>query len=99
MHIADTGSYRVVDPRTKKVRDVARAVATNLKFPASVSVHGTSVLLTAELFGRHRKFSISRAKMIREVSGLSMPAASIECEDGTIIVTEPLGGPRSALVR
>ena len=51
LHIADTGSYRVVDPRTKKVRDVARAVATNLKFPASVSVHGTSVLLTAELFG------------------------------------------------
>ena len=30
--------------------------------------------------------------MIREISGLNMPAASIECEDGTIIVTEPLGG-------
>ena len=26
--------------------------------------------------------------MIREVSGLNMPAASIECEDGTIVVTD-----------
>ena len=91
LHIADTGSYRVVDPRTKKVRDVARAVATNLKFPASVSVHGTSVLLTAELFGAIEIFNLD-GEMIREISGLSMPATSIECEDGTIIVTEPLGG-------
>ena len=30
--------------------------------------------------------------MIREVSGLNMPAASIECEDGTIVVTKPLAG-------
>ena len=91
LHIADTGSYRVVDPRTKEVRDIARAVATNLKFPASVSVHGTSVLLTAELFGAIEVFNLD-GKMIREISGLEMPAASIECDDGTIIVTEPLGG-------
>ena len=91
LHIADTGAYRVVDPRTKEVRDIARAVATTLKFPASVSVHGTSVLLTAELFGAIEIFNLD-GKMIREVSGLSMPAAAIECEDGTIIVTEPLSG-------
>ncbi len=91
LHIADTGAYRVVDPRTKEVRDIARAVATTLKFPASVSVHGTSVLLTAELFGAIEIFNLD-GKMVREVSGLSMPAAAIECEDGTIVVTEPLAG-------
>ena len=91
LHIADTGSYRVVNPRTKEVRDIARAVATDLKFPASVSVHGTSVLLTAELFGAIEIFDLN-GKMVREVSGLKMPAASIECDDGTIIVTEPLDG-------
>ena len=91
LHVADTGSYRVVNPRTKEVRDIARAVATDLKFPASVSVHGTSVLLTAELFGAIEIFNLD-GKMIREISGLNMPAASIECEDGTIIVVEPLAG-------
>ena len=91
LHVADTGAYRIVDLRTKEVRDVARAVATDLKFPASVSVHGTSVLLTAELFGAIEIFDLD-GKMIREVSGLNMPAASIECEDGTIVVTEPLAG-------
>ena len=91
LHVADTGAYRIVDLRTKEVRDVARAVATDLKFPASVSVHGTSVLLTAELFGAIEIFDLN-GKMIREVSGLNMPAASIECEDGTIVVTEPLAG-------
>ena len=91
LHVADTGSYRVVNPRTTEVRDIARAVATDLKFPASISVHGTSVLLTAELFGAIEIFNLN-GKMIREISGLNMPAASIECEDGTIIVTEPLAG-------
>ncbi len=91
LHVADSGSYRVVNPRTKQVRDIARAVATNLKFPASVSVHGTSVLLTAELFGVIEIFDLD-GNMIREVPGLKMPAASIECDDSTIIVTEPLAG-------
>ena len=91
LHVADTGAYRVVNPRTKEVRDIARAVATTLKFPASVSVHGTNVLLTAELFGAIEIFDID-GKMVREISGLNMPAASMECDDGTIIVTEPLAG-------
>ncbi len=91
LHVADTGSYRVVNPRSGEVRDIARAVATDLKFPASVSVHGTSVLLTAELFGAIEIFDVN-GKMVREVAGLKMPAASIECDDGTIIVTEPLAG-------
>ncbi len=91
LHIADTGSYRIINPRTKVVCDVARAVATDLKFPASVSVHGKNVLLTAELFGAIEIFNLE-GTMVREISGLSMPAASIECDDGTIIVTEPLAG-------
>ncbi len=91
LHVADTGSYRVVNPRTREVQDVARAVATDLKFPASVSVHGTHVLLTAELFGVIEIFDLD-GKMIRGVSGLKMPAAAIECDDGTIVVTEPLAG-------
>ncbi len=91
LHIADTGAYRVVDPRTKEVRGVARAVATDLKFPASVSVHGTSVLLTGELFGAIQIFDLE-GKLIREIFGWNMPGASIECDDGTIVVTEPLAG-------
>lgn len=57
LHVADTGAYRVINPRTKEVHDIARAVATDLKFPVAVSVHGTSVLLTGELLARFR-FSI-----------------------------------------
>lgn len=56
LNIADAGAYRVVNPRTKEVRDIARAVATNLKFPASVSVYGINVLLTAELFGGEKSW-------------------------------------------
>ncbi len=91
LHIADTGAYRTVDPRTKEVQDIARAVATDLKFPSSVSVHNTSVLLTCELFGVVQIFDL-KGKLIREVSGLKMPGASIECDDGAILVTEPLAG-------
>ena len=91
LHVADIGAYRVVNPRTKKVHDIARAVATDLKFPASVSVHRTSVLLTGELFGAIQIFNFE-GKLTREIFGLNMPGASIECDDGTIIVTEPLAG-------
>ena len=58
LHVADTGAYRIIDPRTKEVRDVARAVATDLKFSASVSVHRKSVLLTGELFGAIQIFDL-----------------------------------------
>lgn len=91
LHIADTGAYRTVNPKTKEVQDIARAVATDLKFPSSVSVHKTSVLLTCELFGAIQIFDL-QGKLIREVSGLKMPGASIECDDGAIVVTEPLAG-------
>ena len=73
------------------MQDVARAVATDLKFPSSVSVHKTSVLLTCELFGAIQIFDL-KGKLIREVSGLKTPGASIECDDGAILVTEPLAG-------
>ncbi len=91
LHIADTGAYRTVNPKTREVQDIARAVATDLKFPSSVSVHKTSVLLTCELFGAIQIFDL-KGKLIREVSGLKMPGASIECDDGAILVTEPLAG-------
>ena len=91
VHVADSGSYRVVNPRTREVHDVARAVATNLKFPSFVSVHGNNVLLTGEHFGAIQIFNLE-GKLIREISGLTMPGASIECDDGTIVVTEPLAG-------
>ena len=91
LHVADTGSYRVVNPRTKEVHDIARAVATNLKFPSSVSVHRNRVLLTCEFFSAIQIFDLA-GQFIQEISGLNMPGASIGCDDGSIIVTEPLAG-------
>lgn len=73
------------------MHDIARAVATDLKFPVAVSVHRKSVLLTGELFGAIQIFDLD-GKLIREISGLNMPGASIELDDGTIVVTEPLAG-------
>ena len=91
LHVADTGAYRVINPRTKEVRDIARAVATDLKFPVAVSVHRNNVLLTGELFGVVQIFDLT-GELIREVSGLNMPGAAIELDDGTLVVTEPLAG-------
>ncbi len=91
LHVADTVAYRVLHPLTEEVRDGSRAVATDLNFPAGVSAHRRNVRLTAETFARSGFFNLE-GKMIREVSCLNMPAASIECEDGTIVVTEPPAG-------
>ena len=91
LHVADSLSYRIVNPQTKHVRDIARLLATDLQFPTAVSVHGTSVLLTSELAGTIQIFDLS-GKLLREISGLEKPGASIECDDGAIVVTEPLSG-------
>lgn len=91
LHVADTGSYRVVNPQTKEVHDVARVIATNLKFPTGVSVHRENVFLTCEFFGAVQIYD-TKENFVREISGLNRPGACIECDDGTIIVTEPLAG-------
>lgn len=91
LHVADSGSYRVVNPRTKEVHDVARVIATSLKFPTGVSVHNENVFLTCEFFGAIQIYDL-KGNFIREISGLNRPGACIECDDGTIVVTEPLAG-------
>ena len=47
VHLADVCAYRTLDPKTSSVTDIARAVATPLKFPAAVSVDAERVLTAA----------------------------------------------------
>ena len=88
IYVADTGAYRIVDVRTGVVRDVARGIATPLKFPSSVSVGPKHVVLTGEglgvvqLYGRDGSYA-------GDIVGFDRPSAAIECEDGSLIVAEP----------
>ena len=88
IHVADSGAYRIVDVRTGTVRDVARAVATPLKFPSSVSVGPSHVVLTGEGLGVVQLYDRD-GRHVRDVEGLDRPSAAIECTDGDVIVAEP----------
>lgn len=91
IHVADSCSYRVLDLRTGELRDVARAVASSLKFPSSVSVGVDHVLLTGEAFGVVQLFD-RKGTFVRDVEGLDKPGAAIECRDGSLLVSEPAAG-------
>ncbi len=91
IHVADMGAYRIVNARTGAVRDVARAVATPLKFPSSVSVGASHVVLTGEGLGVVQLYDRD-GSYVRDVGGFDRPSAAIECEDGSLIVAEPEPG-------
>jgi sugar lactone lactonase YvrE len=91
LHLADSCAYRVVDPRTGAVCDIARAVATPLKFPTSVSVGPHHVVLTGEAFGVVQLFDRA-GSFVREVGGFDQPSAAIELGDGSLIVAESVAG-------
>lgn len=91
IHIADSCSYRVLDPQTGTLSDVARAVASRLKFPTSVSVGPRHVLLTGEAFGVVQLMDRA-GNFVRDVEGFDKPGAAIECGDGSLLVSEPAAG-------
>ena len=91
IHVADSGAYRIVDVLTGAVRDVARAVATALKFPTSVSVGPHHVVLTGEGLGAVQIFDRG-GRHIRDIDGFDRPAAAIELADGDLLVAEPIAG-------
>ena len=91
IHVADTGAYRIVDVRTGAVRDVARGIATPLKFPSSVSVGPSHIVLTGEGLGVVQLYDRD-GRYVRDVNGFDRPSAAIECEDGSLIVAEPGAG-------
>ena len=91
IHVADMGAYRIVDARTGAVRDVARGIATPLKFPSSVSVGPHHVVLTGEGLCVVQLYSRD-GRLVRDFGGFDRPSAAIECEDGSLIVAEPGAG-------
>ncbi len=91
IHVADSGAYRIVDPRTGAVRDVARAVATPLQFPSSVSVGPSHVVLTGEGLGVVQIFDRD-GNHVRNVAPFDRPSAAIELTDGSLLVAEPMAG-------
>ncbi len=91
IHVADSGAYRIVDVSSGAVRDVARAVATPLKFPSSVSVGPGHVVLTGEGLGVVQLYGRD-GRHVRDVDGFDRPSAAIECEDGSLVVAEPQAG-------
>ncbi len=91
IHVADSGAYRIVDASTGAVRDVARAVATPLQFPSSVSVGPTHFVLTGEGLGVVQLFD-RKGNHVRDVAKLDKPSAAIELADGNLLVAEPIAG-------
>lgn len=91
LHLADSCAYRVINPRTGAVTDVARAVATPLKFPTSVSVGPQHVVLTGEVFGVVQLLDWD-GNFVRDVDGFEQPSAAVELADGSLIVAEPIAG-------
>ena len=91
IHVADMGAYRIVDAQTGAVRDVARGIATPLKFPSSVSVGPHHVVLTGEGLCVVQTYSRD-GRLVCDLGGFERPSAAIECEDGSLIVAEPGAG-------
>ncbi len=91
VHIADTCAYRTLDPSTGQLADVARAVASPLKFPVGVSVGADRVLLLGEAFGVVQVLN-RRGDFLYDVEGFQQPGAVLACADGAMLVSEPSAG-------
>jgi sugar lactone lactonase YvrE len=91
LHIADACAYRTLDLGSGVVRDIARAVASPLKFPAAVDAFGERVLLVGELFGVVQQFD-GAGRHLGDLTGFDMPSAAIALEDGGIVVAEATAG-------
>ncbi len=73
------------------MRDVARAVATPLQFPSSVSVGPNHIVLTGEGLGVVQLFD-RKGSHVRDVAKFDKPSAAIELADGNLLVAEPIAG-------
>ena len=91
LHIADGCAYRTLDLASGFVRDLARAVASPLKFPAAVDAFRDRVLLVGELFGVVQQFDAA-GRHLGDLTGFDMPSAAIALEDGGIVVAEAIAG-------
>ncbi len=92
IHVADCSSYRVVDPRTGGIEDVARAVISEVRFPNAVSANEDHIVLTCEFFGTVQILERAGGKILHEIKGFEKPGDAIELGDGSLIVTEPAAG-------
>ena len=92
VHVADGSSYRIVDPRTGGIEDVARVIASELLFPNAVSVNGDHVMLTCEALGTVQIVERASGKFLHTIKGFEKPGDAIELADGSLIVTEPAAG-------
>ena len=91
LHVADSCAYRTIDTRTLAIRDVARAVASEVKFPAAISATAGGVLLTGETFGVVQLFD-RRGAHIRDLEDFAKPSAALLLGNGSILVAEPEAG-------
>ncbi len=92
IHVADGSSYRIVDPRTGGIEDVARVIASEVLFPNAVSVNEDHVVLTCEALGAVQIVERASGKFLHTIKGFVKPGDAIEHGDGSLIVTEPSAG-------
>ena len=91
LHVADSCSYRTIDTQTGKVRDLARAVASEVKFPTAISATTGGVLLTGEVFGVVQLYDNNGAH-VRDIEGFDKPSAAVLLGDGSFLIAEPEAG-------
>ena len=97
LHIADSCAYRTLDTRKLKLRDVARAVASEVKFPTAVGATADGVLLVGEAFGVVQLFDRAGGH-VRDVEGFVQPGAALLLGTGALsthaglLVAEPQAG-------
>ena len=112
LHIADSCAYRTLHTRSLEIRDIARAVASEVKFPTAISATDGGVLLAGEAFGvvqlfdRHGKhvrdvedFVQPSAALLRDVGGLLTPASFLVAEPEAGRILHVKGDDRSVLVK
>ena len=97
LHIADSCAYRILDTRTLEIRDVARAVASEIKFPTAISATAEGVLLTGEAFGVVQLFDRNGAH-VRDFADFVQPSAALLLDIGglftaaSFLAVEPEAG-------
>jgi sugar lactone lactonase YvrE len=89
--VADNTAVRVIDPGSGEVREVARRLAAEIRFPVGVSVHGDRLVLTSALVGGVQVLDRS-GHPVREVADLQQPSDAVELDDGALVVAEPGAG-------
>ncbi len=86
--IADTFSFRRIDPQTGAVTDIARMQASDMEYPMTVGLGTRQLALVSWFTGTVQLIDRASLKTATMIHGFKAPYDAIPMDDGSVLVAE-----------